>query len=70
MNPDYRPKLTEAGAAFVAVAKKTLESARYAARVGAELGKNKIEAKLHLPVDPLVSPNMYLCLSELNIISV
>lgn len=52
---EYRPKLTEVGAAFLAVANAALESARYAARVGIELGKNKVETKLNIAVDPLVS---------------
>lgn len=52
---DYRPKLTEAGAAFLGYAKQTLESAQYAARVAVELGKNKAETKLCISVDPLIS---------------
>lgn len=52
---DYRPKLTEAGAAFLGFAKQTLESAQYAARVAVELGKNKAETKICISVDPLIS---------------
>lgn len=52
---EYRPKLTEAGTAFLAVARSTLEAAQYAARVGRELGKNKAETRLHVSVDPLIS---------------
>lgn len=52
---EYRPKLTEAGTAFLAVARSTLESAQYTARVGRELGKNKAETRLHVAVDPLIS---------------
>lgn len=52
---EYRPKLTEAGTAFLNVAKATLEAAQYAARVAAELGKNEAETKLHISVDPLIS---------------
>lgn len=51
----YRPKLTPAGVAFLAVAKNTLESAQYAKRVALELGKNKAETKLNISVDPLIS---------------
>lgn len=52
---DYRPKLTEAGAAFLSTARAALDAARYASRVGIELGKNKVETKLNIAVDPLVS---------------
>lgn len=52
---EYRPKLTESGAAFLGVAKTTLEAARYTARVGIELGRYKAETKLQVSVDPLVS---------------
>jgi DNA-binding transcriptional LysR family regulator len=52
---EYRPKLTEAGAAFLHVARVTLDAAHYAARVAFELGRNKAETKLHVSVDPLIS---------------
>lgn len=52
---DYRPKLTEAGAAFLSTARAALDAARYASRVGIELGKNKVETRLNIAVDPLVS---------------
>lgn len=52
---EYRPKLTPAGAAFLGVARSTLEAAQYAARVGRELGQNKAETRLHICVDPLIS---------------
>ena len=52
---DYRPKLTEAGNAFLAAARTAIESAHYAARVAIELGKNKAETKLQISVDPLIS---------------
>jgi DNA-binding transcriptional LysR family regulator len=52
---EYRPKLTEAGAAFLNVARKTLETARYTSRVGFELGQKKAETKLVVSMDPLIS---------------
>jgi DNA-binding transcriptional LysR family regulator len=52
---EYRPKLTEAGAAFLSTATAALDAARYASRVGVELGKNKVETRLNIAVDPLVS---------------
>ena len=52
---EYRPKLTEAGTAFLNVARTTLDAAHYAKRVAFELGKNKAETKLHISVDPLIS---------------
>lgn len=55
---EYRPKLTEAGAAFLSVARKTLEAAQYTTRVAIELGKHKAETKLHISVDPLISPEV------------
>ncbi|RYZ71111.1 MAG: LysR family transcriptional regulator [Proteobacteria bacterium] len=51
----YRPRLTEPGAAFLRVARATLESAHFADRVALELGKNKAETKLCISVDPLIS---------------
>ena len=51
----YRPKLTAAGAAFLNVARATLTAARYAARVGVELGRNHAESELRVSVDPLIS---------------
>lgn len=52
---EYRPKLTEAGAAFLGIATAALDAARYASRVGTELGKKKVETRLNIAVDPLVS---------------
>lgn len=51
----YRPELTPAGHAVLAVARSTIEAAQYAARVATELGRRKIEAVLRVSVDPLVS---------------
>lgn len=51
----YRPTLTDAGSAFLGVARAALDAAKYASRVGIELGKNKVETRLNLAVDPLVS---------------
>jgi DNA-binding transcriptional LysR family regulator len=52
---EYRPKLTEAGSAFMGVARATLEAAQYASRVAIELGKQKAETKINISVDPLIS---------------
>lgn len=52
---EYRPTLTEAGAAFLSAAHSTLDAARYASRIARELGRNKAETKLHILVDPLIS---------------
>lgn len=51
----YRPKLTEAGAAFVQAAQLTLSSSQFTARVARELGTKKGETKLRVSVDPLVA---------------
>lgn len=51
----YRPRLTPSGEAFLTFAKKTLESARYAKRVGIELGQQSIEPEIKISVDPLIS---------------
>ncbi|RYZ97691.1 MAG: LysR family transcriptional regulator [Proteobacteria bacterium] len=51
----YRPSLTEAGAAFLSVARSTLQAAQYATRVGIELGRKKAETQLTISVDPLIS---------------
>ena len=51
----YRAKLTDSGAAFLNVAKATLNSSRYTARVATELGKNKAETKIRICVDPLIA---------------
>lgn len=51
----YRPVLTEQGAAFLKVARDALSSAQYASRVGFELGQKKVESQLKILVDPLVS---------------
>ncbi len=56
---DYRPKLTDAGSAFLKVAKVTLESANYTTRVATELGKKKADTELSISIDPLVS-NKYI----------
>lgn len=51
----YRPTLTPAGAAILAVARTTLEAAQFASRVAMELGKKSVETALRVSVDPLVS---------------
>lgn len=52
---EYRPKLTTAGAAFLNVAKSTIASAQYTARVATELGRMKAETQLEISVDALIS---------------
>jgi DNA-binding transcriptional LysR family regulator len=52
---NYRPILTEAGVAFLGAANLTLQSAKYTARIARELGRNKVETKLCISVDPLIS---------------
>ncbi|MFV8257314.1 LysR family transcriptional regulator [Bdellovibrio bacteriovorus] len=52
---EYKVKLTPEGQAFYAVAKATLESAQYTARVGIELGRHKADTELHISADPLIS---------------
>lgn len=51
----YRPKLTDQGAAFLKVARDVLATAQYARRVGFELGQKGVESQLKVLVDPLVS---------------
>lgn len=51
----YRPKLTEIGAVFINSARKTMEAAYHTSKVARELGLNKVETKLRIAVDPLVS---------------
>lgn len=51
----YRPTLTPAGSAFLAVAQSTFDATQYACRVAKELGAKKTEATLKVLVDPLAS---------------
>lgn len=61
---EYRPKLTEAGRAFAAVAQETLSSSQYAARVARELGTKKAETKLTVSVDALAATESIEILAE------
>src|SRR4028119_954014 len=51
---NYRPTLTEAGAAFLEVGRAALEATNHASRCAFELGKNEVETTLHVSVNGLI----------------